>query len=32
MTLDNDGSFPIFGEVSLHKDNPTNLYIPDGAD
>ena len=21
-----------FGEVQLHKDNPTNLYIPDGAD
>lgn len=20
-----------WGEVSLHKDNPTNLYIPDGA-
>lgn len=20
------------GEISLHKDNPTNLYIPDGAD
>lgn len=30
--VDNDGSFPIFGEVSLHKDNPTNLYIPNGAD
>lgn len=21
-----------FGEVTLHHDNPTNLYIPDGAD
>lgn len=23
---------PGVDEVSLHKDNPTNLYIPDGAD
>lgn len=22
----------LWGEVELHKDNPTNLYIPDGAD
>lgn len=22
----------VFGEVALHHDNPTNLYIPDGAD
>lgn len=21
----------LFGDVQLHKDNPTNLYIPDGA-
>lgn len=21
----------VYGEVSLHKDNPTNLYIPEGA-
>lgn len=21
-----------YGEVALHKDNPTNLYIPDGAE
>jgi hypothetical protein len=21
----------VFGEVALHHDNPTNLYIPDGA-
>lgn len=21
----------LWGDVSLHKDNPTNLYIPDGA-
>lgn len=21
----------VFGDVQLHKDNPTNLYIPDGA-
>lgn len=21
----------LYGEVSLHKDNPTNLYIPEGA-
>ena len=21
-----------FGEISLHKDNPTNLYIPEGAE
>lgn len=21
-----------WGEISLHRDNPTNLYIPDGAD
>jgi hypothetical protein len=24
-------SWNVFGEVSLHKDNPTNLYIPEGA-
>ncbi len=30
--VDSDGAFPIFGAVTLHKDNPTNLYIPDGAD
>lgn len=22
----------VFGEIVLHHDNPTNLYIPDGAD
>jgi hypothetical protein len=22
----------VWGEVALHKDNPTNLYIPDGAE
>jgi hypothetical protein len=27
-----DGTMPLFGAVQLHKDNPTNLYIPDGAD
>lgn len=26
------GDWLAYGEVSLHKDNPTNLYIPDGAD
>lgn len=23
---------PVVADVSLHKDNPTNLYVPDGAD
>lgn len=27
-----DGLMPQFGAVQLHKDNPTNLYIPEGAD
>jgi len=27
-----DGLMPQFGAVQLHKDNPTNLYIPDGAE
>lgn len=26
-----DGLKPNSAEISLHKDNPTNLYIPDGA-
>lgn len=25
------GSWACWGEVSIHKDNPTNLYIPDDA-
>lgn len=24
-------NFTEYGEISLHKDNPTNLYIPEGA-
>src|SRR5882672_6241463 len=29
--VDTDGQLPIFGAVQLHRDNPTNLYIPEGA-
>lgn len=25
------GGWAAWGEIALHKDNPTNLYIPDGA-
>lgn len=27
-----NGMMPEFGWVQMHKDNPTNLYIPDGAE
>jgi hypothetical protein len=27
-----DGTCPEWGAVQLHRDNPTNLYIPDGAE
>lgn len=26
-----DSGWTAWGEISLHKDNPTNLYIPEGA-
>lgn len=27
-----DSGWSAWGEIQLHKDNPTNLYIPDGAE
>lgn len=29
--LGKDGTMPTYGAMQLHRDNPTNLYIPDGA-
>lgn len=27
-----ESGWSAWGEISLHKDNPTNLYVPEGAD